>query len=54
MAYRADPITMQVIRYAMEQVADEMGNRGYHLRRVRQIWQHRGPGPPCAHAADRF
>ena len=25
MAYKADPITMQVIRYAMEQVADEMG-----------------------------
>lgn len=25
MKYRADPITMQVIRYAMEQVADEMG-----------------------------
>ncbi|HZQ07081.1 MAG TPA: hydantoinase B/oxoprolinase family protein, partial [Anaerolineae bacterium] len=25
MRYKADPITMQVIRYAMEQVADEMG-----------------------------
>lgn len=25
MTYQADPITMQVIRYAMEQVADEMG-----------------------------
>lgn len=25
MAYKADPITMQVIRYALEQVADEMG-----------------------------
>jgi N-methylhydantoinase B len=25
MPYKADPITMQVIRYAMEQVADEMG-----------------------------
>ncbi len=25
MKYKADPITMQVIRYAMEQVADEMG-----------------------------
>jgi N-methylhydantoinase B len=25
MVYKADPITMQVIRYAMEQVADEMG-----------------------------
>ena len=24
-AYRADPITMQVIRYALEQIADEMG-----------------------------
>lgn len=26
MTYQADPITMQVIRYAMEQVADEMGH----------------------------
>jgi N-methylhydantoinase B len=26
MAYQADPITTQVIRYAMEQVADEMGH----------------------------
>lgn len=25
MRYKADPITMQVIRYAMEQIADEMG-----------------------------
>ncbi len=25
MKYKADPITMQVLRYAMEQVADEMG-----------------------------
>ncbi|MFQ5575978.1 MAG: hydantoinase B/oxoprolinase family protein [Anaerolineae bacterium] len=25
MKYKADPVTMQVIRYAMEQVADEMG-----------------------------
>ncbi len=25
MKYKADPITMQVIRYAMEQIADEMG-----------------------------
>ncbi len=25
MRYRADPVTMQVIRYAMEQIADEMG-----------------------------
>ena len=26
MDHQADPITMQVIRYAMEQVADEMGH----------------------------
>lgn len=26
MNYKADPITMQVIRYAMEQIADEMGH----------------------------
>jgi N-methylhydantoinase B len=26
MKYKADPITMQVIRYAMEQIADEMGH----------------------------
>ena len=25
MKYKADPVTMQVIRYAMSQVADEMG-----------------------------
>jgi N-methylhydantoinase B len=25
MSYQADPVTMQVIRYAMEQIADEMG-----------------------------
>jgi N-methylhydantoinase B len=25
MKYKADPITMQVIRYALEQIADEMG-----------------------------
>ena len=31
MKYSADPITMQVSRYAMEQVADEMG---YTLVRI--------------------
>ncbi len=40
MTYQADSITMQVIRYAMEQVADEMGRtlvRTAYSRVIREI-----------------
>jgi N-methylhydantoinase B/oxoprolinase/acetone carboxylase alpha subunit len=65
MAYKADPITMQVIRYAMEQVADEMGRtlvrtgRSTVIKEIEDITcavfdkygNTVGPGPPRPHAA---
>jgi N-methylhydantoinase B/oxoprolinase/acetone carboxylase alpha subunit len=36
--YKADPITMQVIRFGMEQIADEMG---YTLVRTARSQSHK-------------
>ncbi len=61
MTYQADPITMQVIRYAMEQVADEMGYtlvrtaRSTIIKEIKDIscavFDHRGNTVAQAHHA---